>query len=90
MAKKPKNEELQNSQGVAVRFTVSPVGPYGLGYFAGDVAEIDALLAEVIVENGHAEYCEAPTADVTTEEAPIAEAPTAQEETTEENTEVTE
>lgn len=75
MAKKPKNEELQNSQGVAVRFTVSPVGPYGLGYFAGDVAEIDALLAEVIVENGHAEYCEAPTAP---------------EETTEETTEVTE
>lgn len=80
MAKKPKNEELQNSQGVAVRFTVSPVGPYGLGYFAGDVAVIDALLAEVIVENGHAEYCEAPTADVTT----------APEEATEETTEVTE
>lgn len=77
MSKKPKNEELQNSQGVAVRFTVSPVGPYGLGYFSGDVAVIDALLAEVIVENGHAEYCEAPTA-------------TAPEETTEETTEVTE
>lgn len=55
---KPKKPELQSSEGVAVRFTVSPVGPYGLGYFSGDVAVIDALLAEVIVENGHAEYCE--------------------------------
>lgn len=65
---KPKKSELQSSEGVAVRFTVSPVGPYGLGYFSGDVAVIDALLAEVIVENGHAEYCEPVQETETTDE----------------------
>lgn len=72
---KTKKQELQNSEGVAVRFTVSPVGPYGLGYFIGDVAVIDPLLAGVIVENGHAEYCEPVETTETTEttdETPVA------------------
>ncbi len=69
MAKKPKLKELESSNGVAVRFTVAPVGPYGLGYFAGDVAEIDALLAAEIVSNGHGEYVE-PVAETTVEEVP--------------------
>lgn len=68
---KPKKQELQSSEGVAVRFTVSPVGPYGLGYFSGDVAVIDALLAEVIVENGHAEYCEPVETTETTDETTV-------------------
>lgn len=68
---KPKKQELQSSEGVAVRFTVTPVGPYGLGYFSGDVAVIDALLAEVIVENGHAEYCEPVETTETTDETPV-------------------
>jgi len=82
MAKKPKFEELESSNGVAVRFTVSPVGPYGLGYFAGDVAEIDALLAAEIVTNGHGEYVE-PVAD-----EPVADEPVA-DEVTNETTETT-
>lgn len=69
---KPKKQELQSSEGVAVRFTVSPVGPYGLGYFSGDVAVIDPLLAEAIVENGHAEYCEPVETTETTDETPVA------------------
>lgn len=68
---KSKKQELQSSEGVAVRFTVSPVGPYGLGYFSGDVAVIDALLAEVIVENGHAEYCEPVETTETTDETTV-------------------
>lgn len=69
---KTKKQELQNSEGVAVRFTVTPVGPYGLGYFSGDVAVIDALLAGVIVENGHAEYCEPVETTEATDETPVA------------------
>lgn len=69
---KTKKQELESSEGVAVRFTVSPVGPYGLGYFSGDVAVIDPLLAGVIVENGHAEYCEPVETTETTDEPPVA------------------
>ena len=69
---KTKKQELESSEGVAVRFTVSPVGPYGLGYFSGDVAVIDPLLAGVIVENGHAEYCEPVETPETTDETPVA------------------
>lgn len=69
---KTKKQELESSEGVAVRFTVSPVGPYGLGYFSGDVAVIDPLLAGVIVENGHAEYCEPVETTETTDETTVA------------------
>lgn len=79
MAKKSKTEEVENTSSVAaVRFTVAPIGPYGLSYFAGDVAEIDALLAAAIVENGHGEYLtEGPqeTAPEVTEETEVTEAP---------------
>lgn len=68
---KPKKQELQSSEGVVVRFTISPVGPYGLGYFSGDVAVIDALLAEVIVENGHAEYCDPVETTETTDKTTV-------------------
>ena len=38
---------------VKIQFTFAPIGAYGLSYFIGDIAEIDADLAKVIVANGH-------------------------------------
>lgn len=61
---------------VSVKFTFTPIGPYGLSYFEGQVAEIDALLASEIVANGHAEY--------------VTEQPAEEQTSTEEQTEVTE
>jgi hypothetical protein len=55
MAKKT-IEQPEVATVVSVRFTFSPIGAYGLSYFIGEVAEIDALLASEIVANGHAEY----------------------------------
>jgi hypothetical protein len=55
MAKKT-IEQPEKATVVSVRFTFSPIGAYGLSYFIGEVAEIDALLASEIVANGHAEY----------------------------------
>jgi hypothetical protein len=83
MAKKT-IEQPEKATVVSVRFTFSPIGAYGLSYFIGEVAEIDALLASEIVANGHAEYLTEQTAEevakVATEEQPV----------TEEQTEVTE
>ena len=55
MAKKAVEQPIEATV-VSVRFTFSPIGAYGLSYFIGEVAEIDALLASEIVANGHAEY----------------------------------
>ncbi len=55
MAKKT-IEQPEVATVVSVKFTFSPIGAYGLSYFIGEVAEIDALLASEIVANGHAEY----------------------------------
>ena len=55
MAKKT-IEQPEMAPVVSVKFTCTPIGPYGLSYFEGQVAEIDALLASEIVANGHAEY----------------------------------
>jgi len=55
MAKK-QEKQPEVATVVSVRFTFSPIGAYGLSYFIGEVAEIDALLASEIVANGHAEY----------------------------------
>ena len=55
MAKK-QEKQPEVATVVSVKFTFSPIGAYGLSYFIGEVAEIDALLASEIVANGHAEY----------------------------------
>lgn len=55
MAKK-QEKQPEVATVVSVKFTFSPIGAYGLSYFEGQVAEIDALLASEIVANGHAEY----------------------------------
>ena len=75
MAKK-QEKQPETAAVVSVRFTFSPIGAYGLSYFEGQVAEIDALLASEIVANGHAEY--------------LTEQPEVTEETTTEQPEVTE
>jgi hypothetical protein len=55
-----KNNKGSESTEVAntklIKFTFSPMGAYGLGYFIGDVAEIESELADKIVANEHAEY----------------------------------
>jgi hypothetical protein len=55
-----KNNKGSESAEVAntklIKFTFSPMGAYGLGYFIGDVAEIESELADKIVANEHAEY----------------------------------
>ncbi|MEI7584608.1 hypothetical protein [Runella sp.] len=38
-----------------IKFLISAMGIYSMGYFEGDVAEIDHLLAKEIVDNGHGE-----------------------------------
>jgi hypothetical protein len=55
-----KNNKGSESTEVAntklIKFTFSPTGAYGLGYFIGDVGEIESELADKIVANEHAEY----------------------------------
>jgi hypothetical protein len=90
MAKK-QEKQPEVATVVSVRFTFSPIGAYGLSYFIGEVAEIDALLASEIVANGHAEYVtEQP--EVTEEQTSTEEQPEVTEEqtSTEEQPEVTE
>jgi len=73
MAKKT-TEQPERAAVVSVRFTFSPIGAYGLSYFEGDVAEIDALLASEIVANGHAEYVtEQPEITEVTEQPEVTE-----------------
>jgi hypothetical protein len=76
MAKKT-IEQPEKATVVSVRFTFSPIGAYGLSYFIGEVAEIDALLASEIVANGHAEYLTEQTAEeqTSTEEQSVTEQP---------------
>lgn len=74
MAKKTK-EQPEKAAVVSVRFTFSPIGAYGLSYFEGDVAEIDALLASEIVANGHAEYVTGQPEIIETETPEVIEAP---------------
>lgn len=69
MAKKAIEQPIEATV-VSVRFTFSPIGAYGLSYFEGQVAEIDALLASEIVANGHAEYV---TEQPSTEETEVTE-----------------
>jgi len=38
-----------------IKFLIAAMGVYSMGYFEGDVAEIDHLLAKEIVDNGHGE-----------------------------------
>jgi hypothetical protein len=90
MAKK-QEKQPEVATVVSVKFTFSPIGAYGLSYFIGEVAEIDALLASEIVANGHAEYVtEQP--EVTEEQTSTEEQPEVTEEqtSTEEQPEVTE
>jgi hypothetical protein len=58
MAKNNKTSEVANevANTKLIKFTFSPMGAYGLGYFIGDVAEIESELADKIVANEHAEY----------------------------------
>lgn len=74
MAKKT-TEQPEKAAVVSVRFTFSPIGAYGLSYFEGDVAEIDALLASEIVANGHAEYVTGQPEIIETETPEVTEAP---------------
>lgn len=74
MAKKT-TEQPEKAAVVSVRFTFSPIGAYGLSYFEGDVAEIDALLASEIVANGHAEYVTGQPEIIETETPEVAQAP---------------
>lgn len=74
MAKKT-TEQPEKAAVVSVRFTFSPIGAYGLSYFEGDVAEIDALLASEIVANGHAEYVTGQPEIIETETPEVIEAP---------------
>lgn len=73
MAKKT-TEQPEKAAVVSVRFTFSPIGAYGLSYFEGDVAEIDALLASEIVANGHAEYVTGQPEIIETETPEVIEA----------------
>lgn len=74
MAKKT-TEQPEKAAVVSVRFTFSPIGAYGLSYFEGNVAEIDALLASEIVANGHAEYVTGQPEIIETETPEVAQAP---------------
>jgi len=73
MAKK-QEKQPEVATVVSVKFTFSPIGAYGLSYFIGEVAEIDALLASEIVANGHAEYLTEQT-EVTEEQTSTEEQP---------------
>lgn len=72
MAKK-QEKQPETAAVVSVRFTFSPIGAYGLSYFIGEVAEIDALLASEIVANGHAEYLTEQPEEITTEQTEVTE-----------------
>jgi hypothetical protein len=72
MAKKT-TKQPEKATVVSVRFTFSPIGAYGLSYFIGEVAEIDALLASEIVANGHAEYLTEQTETEVIEETEVTE-----------------
>lgn len=74
MAKK-QEKQPEVATVVSVKFTFSPIGAYGLSYFEGQVAEIDALLASEIVANGHAEYVTEEQPEVTEEQTSTEEQP---------------
>ena len=57
MGKNSKNSEsTEVANTKLIKFTFAPMGAYGLGYFIGDIAEIESELADKIVANEHAEY----------------------------------
>lgn len=51
--KKEKSSDL-----VSVKFKISPIGAFGLAYFEGQVAELEAKIADELVNAEFAEYCE--------------------------------
>lgn len=53
---KPSEKAAEVASTKLIKFTFAPMGAYGLGYFIGDVAEIESELADKIVANDHAEY----------------------------------
>jgi hypothetical protein len=72
-----KNNKASESTEVAntklIKFTFSPMGAYGLGYFIGDVAEIESELADKIVANNHAQYVSESEVAVTDSEPTVAD-----------------
>lgn len=68
MAKSQNKTDKITSNGVVVKFTISPIGAYGLSHFEGDEVELPVELAETIVKNGHAVYIDAIQVSETNEE----------------------